>query len=164
MARYAIVENGKVVNIAEADADLANAKGWLLINGNGTATIGDLYDGVQFTKVQPPLSDIRKLQLAKIDAAYDIARQANIDYMGTTFEAIDSIQLLLLKQFVVGTVPPGFYILDINNVKVSMTFVQMKGLGQLIFAQNIQTYINRAEKRALINAAVTNADILAINW
>jgi hypothetical protein len=42
--RYAIIENGKVVNIATADKPLG--KNWVKSNG---AKIGDLYDGDKFT-------------------------------------------------------------------------------------------------------------------
>jgi hypothetical protein len=49
--RAAIVENGVVVNIAEADADFAAAQGWIV---SEFAAIGDLWDGVDFAKPAAP--------------------------------------------------------------------------------------------------------------
>ncbi|ABF64341.1 hypothetical protein TM1040_1608 [Ruegeria sp. TM1040] len=47
--KYAIIENGVVVNIAKADAPLAY--NWV---GAGGARIGDLWDGQAFTPPAPP--------------------------------------------------------------------------------------------------------------
>lgn len=49
--RAAIIENGVVVNIAEADADFAEAQGWIV---SETAAIGDTWDGVAFAKPPAP--------------------------------------------------------------------------------------------------------------
>lgn len=52
MSRYAIIENGVVVNIVVSDADFAAQNGWIsLPNGFG---IDDLYDGSTFTKAPEP--------------------------------------------------------------------------------------------------------------
>lgn len=55
--RYAIIENGVVANVAEAEEPLG--KNWLQ---SDVASIGDLYDGVNFTG--PPTSQ------EDIDAAW----------------------------------------------------------------------------------------------
>lgn len=49
--RAAIIENGVVVNIAEADADFAKAQGWIV---SDTAAIGDTWDGVEFANPTAP--------------------------------------------------------------------------------------------------------------
>lgn len=49
--RAAIIENGIVVNIAEADADFAAAQGWIV---SDTASIGDTWDGLEFAKPPAP--------------------------------------------------------------------------------------------------------------
>jgi hypothetical protein len=49
--RAAIIENGVVANIAEADEDFANAQGWIV---SEVAAIGDLWDGVDFAKPPAP--------------------------------------------------------------------------------------------------------------
>lgn len=57
MSRYAIVKNGSVDNIVLADASfiagLQSATG-VLIPDTSTATIGDMWDGVTFTKPPAP--------------------------------------------------------------------------------------------------------------
>lgn len=47
MSRFAIIEGGKVANIAEAEPDFAESQGWVETN---TANIGDTYRGGQFIK------------------------------------------------------------------------------------------------------------------
>jgi hypothetical protein len=47
--RYAIIENGKVANIAKANEPLS--KNWIQ---SDTAAIGDLYDGTTFAKPPAP--------------------------------------------------------------------------------------------------------------
>jgi hypothetical protein len=49
--RYAIIENGVVVNVAVADAEFAAAQGW--VSCPDTAQIGDTYDGQTFTPAPP---------------------------------------------------------------------------------------------------------------
>ena len=46
MTAYAIIQDGAVVNIAEADDAFAQAHGWVLATG---ARIGDLWDGTAFS-------------------------------------------------------------------------------------------------------------------
>jgi hypothetical protein len=51
---YAIIDNGTVINIAEASAEFAASQGWINITG---ATIGGRWDGTTFTPppVPPPV-------------------------------------------------------------------------------------------------------------
>ena len=50
IARFAIIEGGEVVNVAEAEADFAAEQGWV---DAGEAAIGWGYDGAVFTKPDP---------------------------------------------------------------------------------------------------------------
>lgn len=50
MARFAIIEGGKVVNIAEAEADFAAEQGWVAVDD---AQIGWNYNGAIFTAPDP---------------------------------------------------------------------------------------------------------------
>lgn len=52
MTRYAIIENGVVVNVAEAKAAFAASMGWVKIDP--LAGIGWAYDGETFTPPPPP--------------------------------------------------------------------------------------------------------------
>ena len=51
MARFAIIENNKVINHAEADADFAVSVGWIPA---ADSRIGDTWDGEAFTPAPPP--------------------------------------------------------------------------------------------------------------
>lgn len=55
MARYAIIEGGVAVNITEAEADYADAKGWVLAP---TAHIGDAWDGATWHTPEPPAAPV----------------------------------------------------------------------------------------------------------
>lgn len=55
--RAAIIENGIVINIAEADADFATAQGWII---SEEAAIGDAWDGEAFIKPEPPAPAVPK--------------------------------------------------------------------------------------------------------
>ena len=50
MARFAIIENNKVINHAEADADFAESMGWIPA---ADSRIGDTWDGEAFTPAPP---------------------------------------------------------------------------------------------------------------
>lgn len=71
--RCAIIENGKVVNIVEADADFAATMGWIV---SDAAAIGDDYDSGSFVKpitepapIQVPQQvSMRQARLALLDA------------------------------------------------------------------------------------------------
>jgi len=49
--RAAIIQDGIVINIAEADADFAEAQGWIV---SDDAAIGDTWDGESFIKPPTP--------------------------------------------------------------------------------------------------------------
>lgn len=50
MARFAIIDAGRVVNHAEAEADFAESQGWIPA---GESRIGDSWDGEVFTPAPP---------------------------------------------------------------------------------------------------------------
>lgn len=50
MARFAIIDAGRVINHAEADADFAASQGWVPADWS---SIGDLWDGENFTPAPP---------------------------------------------------------------------------------------------------------------
>ena len=55
MARFAIIDAGRVINHAEADAAFAASQGWIPA---GNSRIGDLWDGEVFTPAPPPPSPV----------------------------------------------------------------------------------------------------------
>ena len=60
MARYAVIENGTVVNIAEADAEFATAQNWVVADG---ADIGWVYAGGVFSPPTLPAKTPEEVQL-----------------------------------------------------------------------------------------------------
>jgi len=60
MARYAVIENGVVVNVAEADAEFAATQGWVAAEN---ADIGWLYTDGVFTLPVPPAKTPEEVQL-----------------------------------------------------------------------------------------------------
>jgi len=50
MARFAIIDAGRVTNVVEAEADFAEQQGWVPA---GDSNIGDLWDGENFTPAPP---------------------------------------------------------------------------------------------------------------
>lgn len=50
MARFAIIDAGRVINHAEAESDFAELQGWI---PSGESRIGDLWDGEVFTPAPP---------------------------------------------------------------------------------------------------------------
>lgn len=51
MARFAIIDAGRVINHAESDSEFASSQGWIPA---GDSRIGDLWDGEKFTPPPPP--------------------------------------------------------------------------------------------------------------
>ena len=51
MSRFAIIEGGKVVNIVEAEADFAEAHGW--VEADSVVNLGDTYEEGEFIKPTP---------------------------------------------------------------------------------------------------------------
>ena len=70
--RYAIIENGLVVNVAWAeDAQFAADQGWLACDG--IVQPGDLYDGTNYTRPEPvvppaPVAPTKEELLAQLQA------------------------------------------------------------------------------------------------
>lgn len=72
MARFAIIDAGRVINHAEADSDFAASQGWITA---GQSSIGDLWDGEVFTPAPPPPTpsqfDLDRARYEKRAAAKD---------------------------------------------------------------------------------------------
>jgi len=115
-----------------------------------------------YTVVDVPLSE---LQEAKIKEAYDkylSIRYSDIAYMNTTFQADANSQALIVSVLSAGSVPSGFYWLDVNNNQVSMTYADLQGLSGAILARGQVAYTNYQTKKAEILATTTVADLDAV--
>lgn len=73
MARFAVIDAGRVTNHAEADAAFAAVQGWVPA---GASSVGDLWDGHVFTPGEPAPEPVpfsvssRQGQLELLDAGY----------------------------------------------------------------------------------------------
>jgi hypothetical protein len=64
--QYAIIDNGSVINIAEASPEFAASQGWIDATG---ATIGGTWDGTTFTApLVPPTPVPQSISMAKARA------------------------------------------------------------------------------------------------
>lgn len=76
--KYAIIENNTVINVAVADAPLAD--NWI---ASEVATIGDTYENGEFIKPQPPQPSPEEIQASIVSATQqrldDFARTRNYD-------------------------------------------------------------------------------------
>ena len=88
MARFAIIDAGRVINHAEADEDFAASQGWIPA---GDSRIGDSWDGEVFTPappeppVVPSAVTMRQARLALLGAGL-------LDDVGAAIAALPSPQ------------------------------------------------------------------------
>ena len=76
MARFAIIDAGRVINHAEADSDFAASQGWIPA---GESRIGDLWDGEVFTPALPePLPERQAPAWERIKAERDRRKFAGV--------------------------------------------------------------------------------------
>jgi hypothetical protein len=57
--KFAVIENGTVINIAVADSEFASQQGWVDATG---AEIGFLWDGQSFSPPPPPIKTSAEIQ------------------------------------------------------------------------------------------------------
>lgn len=82
MARFAIIENGTVINVVEADESFAQSQGWIPAQD---AVIGSGYSGGAFT---PPVPKMPTLE------EYDAALTAHLDSVAKARNWQDRISLM----------------------------------------------------------------------
>jgi hypothetical protein len=128
--------------------------GWAVVNGS----------------LVPPTSEqlittAQAIQIAAIEADYQVAIQHPVEYMDTTFQADKDSQDVLTKCLVAGSVPTGFYWLDANNVQVIMTFAQLQGLAGAMLVQGQTAFAHLQAKKSAIKAVTTTVvDVQSIVW
>lgn len=113
MARFAIIDAGRVTNIAEADHSFALQQGWIDAQG---AQIGDLWDGAAFTAppVQPPTRDQLKATRETSVAAIKVTTAA-----GNTFDGDEISQGRMARAVIAlstGLAPSVTWVLADNSV------------------------------------------------
>jgi hypothetical protein len=114
----------------------------------------------------PPLTldQAKAKQTADLYVPYSAAIQADIDYLGTTFNADDSTQLLIVKVLSAGQVPAGFFWQDITNAQIPMTYAQVQGFAGTILVRAQAAFVRLQNLKAQIMAATTVAAVNLIVW
>jgi len=129
-------------------------------SGDQLITLDD-YIPAHLTSV---LSKSKAEKRAELNAAYESALYADIDYAGETYAATSDRQELLSNILSVGSVPSGMYWKDAGGVQHPMTFSDLQGLGSAILARGLTANANLNTKLAAVDAAVTQAEVDAIQW
>ena len=112
--------------------------------------------------VEQVLSQLKKDQLNSLKAGYSTEVITPVDYMDTTFQPNDIAINNITNSFV--ELPKGFYWVDANNNKVSMSIEQLKGLSTAIATRNWELFQKLQNKKALVNDAKTAISAQKITW
>ena len=114
----------------------------------------------------PTLAQAQTKQKSIIETAYQTAITVPIAYMGTTFQADDASQDILVKVLlgmqVVGATPSGFAWMDANNVLVPMALADLQGLYGAVLTRGQVEFTKKVVAKNAINVATTVAEVEAV--
>lgn len=114
--------------------------------------------------IPPTLPEIKSAKLAQLTAAYNAAIQHGVTYTGTTFQADTASQQVLTASLAAGAVPAGFAWLDLNNVKVPMTYAELQGLAGVMLAQGNTAFWKLQGLKQEVRDAVDVAGVDLVVW
>ena len=113
-----------------------------------------------------PLSEVKAEKIAQIEAAYIVAMQQPVTYMGTTFQADAASQDILTKTLVTlnatGSVPAAFWWRDANNNNVAMSLAELNGLAGAMLNQGWAAFQTRVARKDAVTAATSTAEVDAV--
>jgi hypothetical protein len=112
----------------------------------------------------PTLPQALDTKITQLTQAYSTAIQQPVQYIGALFQADTSSQQVLTKSLVAGSVPTGFYWLDSDNNKVTMTYAQLQGLAGAMLLQGQLAFDKLQTKKAAVIAATTKTQVEAVVW
>lgn len=168
MARFAIIDAGRVVNHAEADEDFAASQGWIPAEDS---RIGDLWDGSVFT---PPPVDLVALKAAKnaeINAARLAANFSTFPHAGKDIacDQLSRSDIDGTNGFVslYGTLPPGWTggWKAADNTYVPISSVDgWKAFYSSMFAAGNANFAKAQALKTQLEAAATAAEVAAVVW
>lgn len=144
-----------------SDEDIAN--GGVAMLPAGCVEISDA-EAEEIRNHPLSLPQAQENQIALIETAYKVAIQEPVDYMGTTFQADDGSQAVLTKSLSAGSVPSGFFWLDVNNAQVHMTFQQLQGLAAAMLTQGLAAFAQKTALKQQIRDAASVVAVQAITW
>ena len=149
--KYAIIENSAVANIAVADAPLA--ENWIEA---GSAQIGDTWDGTQFSRPAPSLSEYAAEALNRVKRARDDAIASGISVSGVHVHTDDLSQQRLVGAALAATIDPETTI----NWKMSDgQFATLSGAQIIGIAQAVRDHVQAAfDTEAMLRAQISEAE------
>lgn len=132
MARFAIIDAGRVTNHAEADADFAQSQGWIPA---GESRIGDLWDGETFTPAPPaPLIDRQNAAWERIKTERDHRKYLGVKVGAHWFHSDDPSRIQQLALAMMGNAIPAGLMWKTLTTTPPPVFVEMTpALAQGIF-------------------------------
>ena len=168
MARFAIIDAGRVANHVESDAAFAALQGWVPA---GDSRIGDMWDGQKFTTPVVDLTSLKELKNSEINEARLAANFSTFPYSGKVFacDQLSRSDIDGTNGFVslYGTLPPawpgGWKAVD--NTYISITTVQdWKDFYSSMFAQGNANFIHAQALKDKLQLATTAKEIQEITW
>lgn len=168
MARFAIIDAGRVVNHAEADAEFASSQGWIPAVGS---RIGDLWDGSVFTPPPVDLVASKAAKNAEINAARLAANFSTFPHAGKAIacDQLSRSDIDGTNGFVslYGTLPPGWPggWKAVDNTYVPISSVDgWKAFYSSLFAAGNANFAHARALKAQLESAQTIEDVEAIQW
>lgn len=156
--RIAIIENGVVINICEADQEWADANKGIPTD---IAGIGWKYSKKKFIQPTQDISLLKPLQIEVFNKTYLTEVSTPITYMNRVFQADSKSQEILnrvIASFSTG-LPEGFYWVDSTNNKIPMDIVQLQGLSSTIAKRNWEAFNNLQLKKEAVILAKTPEEL-----
>lgn len=168
MARFAIIDAGRVTNIIEADAEFAASIGAIDATGG---SIGDLWDGVAFTKPLPDLATAKTEKNARINQWRAAANQTSFPH-GGKLVACDAlsrsdIDAVANSIALTGAFPAGFpgAWKAIDNSYIMLPNVDaFKAMHASMTAQGTINFGHSQDLKMALAAATTVEQVNAITW
>ena len=124
MARFAIIDAGRVTNIAEAEEGFGASQGWIPA---GSASIGDVWDGEVFTPGPPaPLADRQAAAWERIKHERDRRKVLGVKVGAHWYHSDADSRIQQISLFVMGaSVPPvQWKTLTLSGSPVFVTMTQ----------------------------------------
>ena len=132
MARFAIIDAGRVINHAEADSDFAASQGWIPA---GESRIGDLWDGEIFTPAQPAtLIERQTATWERIKAERDRRKYLGVKVGSHWFHSDDPSRIQQLALAMMGaSIPAGLQWKTLTTTPPPVFVEMTPALAQGIF-------------------------------
>ncbi|HQY37911.1 MAG TPA: DUF4376 domain-containing protein [Giesbergeria sp.] len=158
MARFAIIDAGRVINHAEADSDFAASQGWIPA---GESRMGDLWDGGVFTPAPPePLPERQTAAWERIKQERDRRKYMGVKVGAHWFHSDDPSRIQQIALAMMGNaIPAGLMWKTLTTtpppVFVEMTPALAQGIFQATAASDAAIFATAEAHRVAMEASAT---------